>query len=115
MSNDIKTMIEQFLEGRLLVSDIESKIRDGSLSLNFENNMEYGELTQPLNKKYYDITCKGIAFESGKAYPPRIECFICLLKAIENKQDVEYYYNEYWKNNISSETTTTEKTDNILY
>lgn len=98
--NNIDNLIEKFLNGEISANEIESKINEDEAIVIPGDSINYGMLTKPLNKKYYEITGNGISFDLTRAYPPAKERLICLIKAIENKRDVEYYYNEYWKKTV---------------
>jgi len=112
---EIKEMIEKFLDGKLSASEIELKILNSNLIIDgIESSIE-GILTQPLIAKYHEITGKSIMHDLTKAYPPQIDRFICLLKAIENQKDVEYYYSEYWKNNIPKDAKITKVPDDAIF
>lgn len=100
-STDLNTIIDKFLNNEISATEIEEDINTNKIKFSVSNSKEYGEITRPLNKKYYEIFGKGITFYEDKGYPSREKCFISLLKAIENKKEVEYYYNEYLQGNNS--------------
>lgn len=112
--NVLEQLIEQFLNGEISANDVELKLKSIH-DINFGDSREYAIYTKPLNRKYLEVTGKGILFDLTKSYPPYLDCVICLCKAIENKRDVEYYYEEYMKNNIPKDAVITEKPNDILY
>lgn len=99
-STDLNIIIDKFLKNEISATEIEEGINSNKIKFSISNSIEYNQITKPLTKRYNEMFDKGVVFYADKAYPPRLDCFICLLKAIENKKNVEYYYNEYWKKSI---------------
>lgn len=115
MKNDLSSIVDKFLNGELSANDIELMLNDDKFHFSFGDSIEYSTLTRPLNKKYREVTGNGIVFDLTKAYPSLKDCFICLLKAIETGKSVEYYYGEYWKNNLPEDGGCSEPPDNVFY
>lgn len=88
-------IIEKFLNKELSAEEIEKGLKNNTIAFSFKNVLEFNKIMRPLNKKYSEIFGKGATIDLGKAVPSKKEHFIYLLKSIENKIELEYYYDGY--------------------
>ena len=84
----LEEAIDMFLNGRINASEIEEGINNNTILFDVKDDYEYANLTKELNKMYSSVINKPVILSPNSG---RRQNFINLLKAIENKEDIEKY------------------------
>jgi len=85
----LEKVIKLFLNYEISAKEIEEKVINNEIKFDGLNSIKYGKLTKELNEMYSSIMNKAVTLPYSSNMKQN---FINLVKAIENKEDIEKYY-----------------------